>query len=595
MKKYYSVLIITLILFVSLFTFLPLNVSGYNIYRSYMDDNQDMIATSTSGLPVYEINAYKTFPNRVIYNMPIFIGNYIFIGCDDGKLYCLNRADLSEVWNYTASGKITSTPIIDTRENNKLYFGDVNDKLYKLDLLGNEIWNVTISNGQASFGINSILALDEAYNGTHLVVYADNGRVHGVNTSNGHVDKTIVFGNNLDQCDMAQGNGVVIMSSMSGLAGIKAISATDLSDLWVISSIAVGKGVVIQDETEEEIGEWVFYCRQYSGASHSIQKRYLSNGTQIWKRTITPTQSVLTGFPIIFEDYLYYTTSDGKIHALNKNTGWWREGTNNVTIIDGEYTTDLYNQGVVTDSGLWYILDQYSTIHVINLYTFEVYRTIDLDDTEGLINYFPCIYNVEEPDNFLYVCNDKTLYRIGASFPPDPTILEIKYLGSVINPYVTLGWDIAESILPILHYHVYRSYDNITFEHIATLASTTVSYTDYSIEAYIYYYYYVTSENQAGESESSNIVSLIITTASGLTEDDTGIVGDMLSIITIIGLGFFVSLLYARKFSLPTFLVFVGMGIAVLCALQAISIEFVVITVLLYGMVFYMKIGEGEP
>jgi len=69
---------------------------------------------------------------------PVILEDRLFIGTEDGFLFCLDRSTGSEFWRFKTEGEIKSTPAY---QDGKLYFGSADNYLYSLDeKTGKLIW-----------------------------------------------------------------------------------------------------------------------------------------------------------------------------------------------------------------------------------------------------------------------------------------------------------------------------------------------------------------------------------------------------------------------------------------------------------------------
>lgn len=91
----------------------------------------------------------RFFGERIEVEMePTVVGDTVFIGIMNGKLYALNKDTGSTKWVFTASGPITDTPtLFFVNDQLRIVFGDLSGKIFCLDgITGNEMWSYQ-SNG----------------------------------------------------------------------------------------------------------------------------------------------------------------------------------------------------------------------------------------------------------------------------------------------------------------------------------------------------------------------------------------------------------------------------------------------------------------
>lgn len=83
----------------------------------------------------------KTYIVKIIFNKA---NNKVFIGSDDGNLYCLNARTGALYWKFTSNSSIQSSPTV---VNGIVYFGSSTKKIYALDAnTGTLKWQFTTTN-----------------------------------------------------------------------------------------------------------------------------------------------------------------------------------------------------------------------------------------------------------------------------------------------------------------------------------------------------------------------------------------------------------------------------------------------------------------
>lgn len=99
--------------------------------------------------PPYEIK-WKISLKDSIEGTAVVHNNKVFFGCMDEKVYCLNIADGSKVWEYKG-GPFKAPPSI---QDNSIYIGDIDGNMHSIDLkTGAKKW-VFPTNGEISGGAN---------------------------------------------------------------------------------------------------------------------------------------------------------------------------------------------------------------------------------------------------------------------------------------------------------------------------------------------------------------------------------------------------------------------------------------------------------
>jgi len=69
-----------------------------------------------------------------VLSSPIIVENRLYIGSDNGNVYCINTENGSEIWRYHTAQAVESTPAY---SGEKIYVGSSDQYLYCLDALGN--------------------------------------------------------------------------------------------------------------------------------------------------------------------------------------------------------------------------------------------------------------------------------------------------------------------------------------------------------------------------------------------------------------------------------------------------------------------------
>ena len=96
---------------------------------------------SSSSSPDTNIVTWTHKTGDWVYSSPTVFNDKLYIGSEDGKLYCLNANDGEELWNFTTGDWVDSSPAI---KDDRVFFGSVDNKLYCLSAVdGIEIWNFT--------------------------------------------------------------------------------------------------------------------------------------------------------------------------------------------------------------------------------------------------------------------------------------------------------------------------------------------------------------------------------------------------------------------------------------------------------------------
>jgi outer membrane protein assembly factor BamB len=94
--------------------------------------------TSNQTLWTYTTDSY------IEWSSPVVSNGLIYIGSDDGKIYCLNVSTGTKIWSFTIGSEIHNAPSV---ANNRVYIGANDNKVYCLNAsTGVSLWNYTTNN-----------------------------------------------------------------------------------------------------------------------------------------------------------------------------------------------------------------------------------------------------------------------------------------------------------------------------------------------------------------------------------------------------------------------------------------------------------------
>ena len=83
------------------------------------------VGCSSGGEKVWE---FKT--GGYVASSPAVSGEYVYVGNDDGKVYCLNAGNGGKVWEFETGNFVESSPAI---SEGYVYVGSLDDKVYCLN------------------------------------------------------------------------------------------------------------------------------------------------------------------------------------------------------------------------------------------------------------------------------------------------------------------------------------------------------------------------------------------------------------------------------------------------------------------------------
>lgn len=257
---------------------------------------------------------------------PAAVGDKVFVGSNDGKLYCLDVKTGDKLWSYeTTGGAITSSPAV--REG-KIFFGAYDNKFYCLDAqTGDKQWEYetgapigtspAISRGKVLFGSgfdgDTLYCLDKE-TGERLWDYKTNGAI----TSSPATDGTrLFFGSNdkhLHCLDIETGE-----KEWAYPTGGSVGSSPAINNGKVFFGSSDGKFYCLNGETGEKLWEYatdgqiwsspaIAYGKVFFGGTD--QNLYCLNAENGNKQWTYPTGAAIYSSPAISGNSLFFGCAD---------------------------------------------------------------------------------------------------------------------------------------------------------------------------------------------------------------------------------------------------------------------------------------------
>jgi len=121
------------------------NTPAINYDKVFFATEDKLYAVNVDGT-----ESWNTSLNGTISTAALAYGN-VYIGSEDGVLHCINATTGNELWNFTANGKIDSSPAI---ANGVVYFATntPNGTMYALNAFdGNLVWNYSLNPPSGSY------------------------------------------------------------------------------------------------------------------------------------------------------------------------------------------------------------------------------------------------------------------------------------------------------------------------------------------------------------------------------------------------------------------------------------------------------------
>ncbi len=170
MRKLFVFSITLLILFIS---FIGVNWNGTtaDIFRG----NLQRTGVYDSEVPENNTLLWSFHTGSPIQSSPVVENNRVFFGSDNGKVYSLDALSGREIWNFATGNAVKSTPTV---VGDVVYFGSTDRNLYALDAeSGNKLWNYTLASFSAQIWSSPVVAYDKIFFG------ASDGNLYALNAT----------------------------------------------------------------------------------------------------------------------------------------------------------------------------------------------------------------------------------------------------------------------------------------------------------------------------------------------------------------------------------------------------------------------------
>jgi len=271
---------------------------------------------------------------------PAVVDGKVYVGSDDHKIYCLNASDGSHIWNFTTDGSISSSPVV---VDGKVLIGSIlYGGLYCLDAVPDDNDDGIVDEDDNDEGLEDPLyatydilwiyepdgwvtsspAVDEN-SGYVVVIYPNSARleIHKFNLSNGNCEwynQTSAWGGYISG-DIVSGGS----SSPTVVDGFVYVG-TDSGDVLCFYD---SNGTL---KWKAQIGDgWisspaVAYNKVYVGQDDSSEHVVClnsSDGSEQWTVSFDPFEGRVISSPAIADGKIYIGSEDHKIYCLNSETG----------------------------------------------------------------------------------------------------------------------------------------------------------------------------------------------------------------------------------------------------------------------------------
>jgi outer membrane protein assembly factor BamB len=125
----------------------------------------------------------------IVESTPVVYDNKVYVGSENGRLYCLDAYSGLEIWNYKTGNEVDSTPTI---FDDAVYFGSSDMKLYALDAnSGDEHWNYSFESTLGQIVSSPVISHNS------LFIGSKDGNLYSLNLTTHELEWTFSTGDEI--------------------------------------------------------------------------------------------------------------------------------------------------------------------------------------------------------------------------------------------------------------------------------------------------------------------------------------------------------------------------------------------------------------
>jgi outer membrane protein assembly factor BamB len=300
--------------------------AGWPMYRA--DPAHTGVGTGNPVLSPKPLWNYTT--GLGVESSPAVVGNVVYIGSDDGRIYALNATTGVPLWSYL--NDIDSSPAV---VNGVVFIGSSDGNVYALDASnGAKLWNYTTAPSPLPSHVGSNACYSPAVVGGVVYVGSQDFKIYALNAANGEVLWSYATGGQIFSSP-AVANGVVYIGSDDG--NLYALNAGSGAYLWQCHTV----GSI--DSSPAIVSGVVYVGSDYAGTlTGNFLAVNASTGAKLWNLTAG---SFASSSPAVADNVVYIGSTDGVVYALN--------ATNGEEIWNQTVSVDLFSSPAVVDGVLY--------------------------------------------------------------------------------------------------------------------------------------------------------------------------------------------------------------------------------------------------
>ncbi len=246
------------------------------------------------------------------------VGDRLYVGALDGKVYCLGTSDGSIKWTYITNGPIGGSPAY---SNDVIYIESVDRNLYALDAAtGNKIWTWTTPRYITDYGFPIITGCGLFFCGTPTVAdgkvfLGTGGRTLNEPPAYACLDATTgaqlwlvvtdPLGNSNQPYAITYYNGILYGEAHMSAVAFNATNGAEIWSQWLGHQVCSSALYV-----DDPYGAKVYYgCDSYSITCF--------NATSGKPLSVYVTDAQVYSSPAIYDSKIYVGSTDGKLYCFD--------------------------------------------------------------------------------------------------------------------------------------------------------------------------------------------------------------------------------------------------------------------------------------
>jgi len=269
------------------------------------------------------------------------VGNKVYVGSDDAKLYALSRADGKKLWDFAADGPIESSPLV---LDGRVYFGSAGTNLFCLDATtGKKLWHYGVEE-KIQGSPNWFKA--QSGGGNWILVGAYDFKLYCFNAVSGITNWVYETGNYINGTP-AIGDGMTVFGGCDAIVHVLDVATgKQLREVeagaYIAGSGAIAGGRFYVGHYENEVlavdlnagqVEWRFKDRSFpyfsspavtsdriliGGRDKRLHCLNRVDGKEVWSFT---TRGKVDSSPVVCDDKVVVGSDDGRLYIVSLANG----------------------------------------------------------------------------------------------------------------------------------------------------------------------------------------------------------------------------------------------------------------------------------